>query len=251
MGMTEDRDRARKQQQDRIAAMQQEPDFFLQVNHLTGKMPDTLGKYGEGFASSMATVLDNIVRPFSEKRSRIKTSGTYTAAGERQELGALVQTKLGEIAARRDRVRQTIGEDIKTRRAVAARPTESKEDPQVRYWRQREIRDHVKTLDLSMLDSAGRPLNLMFALDAAIARGVGSDWLEAIESAPVPIVEKALTAGVRNAIADGSDPELEALSDLMRAHETALNFIERGILDAAKADGVDVSVSPPVFSSST
>lgn len=84
--------------------------------------------------------------------------------------------------------------------------------------RRRECQPHrVEPLD---------PLMVQTELRSAIARGVGNDWLDALDQAVVP-VHSELVSELRRGLVDGSDAEVTALVQLRQAHELALNFVDR------------------------
>lgn len=227
-----------------------DPNKLFELFEAHTKMaPATLGKYAEPFSAHMSGLTKEVVQPFLSKRHAIRTSARYSPQGEREELGINVRAALADVAKRREQVTTRIGADVEQRRAAARRREASPEDATLRYLRLRDIRDYIeKRIDLRAVDATGQPVELMMALEKAIARGVGFDWLEALDQAVVPLVDPQIVATIRNRICDGSDPELEALAALQHAHEYALNTIARGLEDAAAEDLVQVTApeaAPP------
>jgi hypothetical protein len=230
MSIQDQRDRQQRDRLERQARFQrQSPVFELRDSHVANAIRTLPEKYRAGYQTEAADQ-DAVLQGFLKRYREIMTSPSLTETGRQEALAKELKKAITDSSARRARVETRLGTEVKHRTGgVLAKAGETKEDPAVRYWRHREIRDYVAGLD---------PLMVPTALQAAIDRGQGFDWLAALDAAVVP-VHAELIAETRAKLVEAADPELAALAELQRAHELTVNFTDAGLREVAMANGVD------------
>lgn len=248
--MTEAFDRRRQRAYERDQQLNgphaEEGEFLVFDSFITRAAENQSDVYRDGFLTEAAGVRAKILQPWRRKRIGTLLDVGLNAHGETRRLEELREATVAEINSKRADVTKHIGADVEKRRAAALAKLQRTEDPTLRYLRGRDIREHIRTLDLSVQDTQGRPAALMQALEGAIKRGHGGAWLDALEDPVVPIaVDPAIVTTLRQQIIDGTDPELAALANLERDYHLALNFAERIVLDTVKIDGMPIEPPAP------
>jgi hypothetical protein len=175
-----------------------------------------------------------------EKLDSIRTSGRYSADGERAErrlAARAMQEKLATVRA------DTVGKleaQLAEQRAAAVKPKNQTTDPVLllrQELRHRELRDQLRTLD---------QLTLQTRIKQAVDDGANTDLLDALEGAPAgfPIAPAELVRETRESIALKNHPELGELAQLRDAYTYALGVVEQTVLAATGLSAAEVATEP-------
>jgi hypothetical protein len=205
------------------------------------RLRDTQPTHADAFDKHL---VDDIVGPAAmaiEKLDAVRTSGRYSQDGERKErrLGAhgFVVEHLGKVRAA---TVEKIESQRAAREAALLKPKPTTKDPalaMVRELQQRELRDHLRTLD---------PLTLATRLKQTATTDAGSLLLEAIESDPIAaaggpaIVPADVVRDTRTAMALAADPELGELATLRDAYSFCIGAAEQVVLAASGLSKLEV-----------
>jgi len=105
----------------------------------------------------------------------------------------------------------------------------------VRELRQRELRDHLRTLD---------PVDLQARMRRAVADGATSDLLDALGNAPYgfPVAPPELVKSMREQLAQRDNPELEELAQLHNIYERMLGIGEQVVKDISADAGATANI---------
>lgn len=213
-------------------------DLNLLLGTHTKDVASRLPKYADGF---LKRVREDVLRPslsFFDKLEFIRSSGRYTADGERKEIAlnaSAVREKFAKV--REDTVTKL---DAQIAAKLAATPAPETKDPTlvlVKEMRAQELRAHLRTLD---------PLDLQARFKTVGGDAAGIAILEAAENAPpgFPIAPAELVAAARARIAIAGDPEIAELTELRVGYAYALNVAEQALKDAG-GNLADDDLTPP------
>lgn len=199
---------------------------------VTARLPDFAG-------SVIKRAREEVQAPFESflaKVEAIRTSGRYTADGEQAELRMAAEAMAERLAKLRADWVGKLDTQLAEKRVAALKPKAPivGEAAIVRELRLRELRDHLKTLDSTIL--AGR-------VKEAIADGAGGELLDALEGAPVgfPLVPKEVLQEARVAIAERDHPELGQLAQLRDVYTRVLGVAERTLVASSDVGVADNS----------
>jgi hypothetical protein len=203
------------------------------VTAVKGRLP----KYGEAFGTRVANDVQRLIEDVIDKVDAIKTSGRYTGDGQRAELRLTARAVAEKLNGVRDTTVTELDTQLAEQRAAALKPKAAMTDPAlalVRELRQRELRDHLRTLD---------PLTL----NARVKQADDSELLDALEGAPsgFSIAPPELLHEARIKIAEKSHPELGELAQLRDAYTYAINVAEQTLLAASGLGAQDLSEPAP------
>jgi len=216
----------------------QKGDFQLLADAALKQVRQASPKFAEPFAKRVGELRTQYFA-FVEKLEAIRTSGRFTAGGERAELRLAARTLRDKLATLRTEWVEKLNSQLAEQRAAALKPKiTTQTDPAlalVTELRMRELRDELRKLDSTAL--AAR-------VKQAADDGAGTDLLNALEGAPVgfPIVPSKLLQEVREQIALQSHPELGELAQLRDAYAQLLNITDNQVVSASGLSPLELGV---------
>lgn len=217
-------------------------DLKLLLDTHVKTVKERMPKYGDAFEERV-TKLQHQVGAYLEKQESIATSGRYSPDGERSErrlaARAFQEEKLAAIRA--DTVAK-LETQLAEQRAAALKPKTATTDPLqaiLKEMRQKELRDHLRTLD---------PLLLRARIKQAVDDGASTDLLEALEGAPAGfgIAPADLVEEARVKIAEKNHPELGELAQLRDAYTYAIGVVEQTVIAASGLTPLEIGADPTV-----
>lgn len=213
-------------------------DLTLLVDSHVADIAKRLPQYADAFTQRASR---EVLRPFADflaKLESIRTSGRYTADGERSERLLAARTTRDALATVRASTVDTLAGQLEERRRAALTRPASTEEPVLRFLRLQELRNHLRSLD---------PVELDERIKAAVSKGANAELLDALEGAApgFELAPAALIVETRAAIASRDHPELGELAQLKGAYEYLLTVAERALVTAAGTGAAALSGEAP------
>ena len=207
-----------------------------QTKSIKARMP----KLGDAYEKRIAGLQEKMQQNF-EKLEAIRVSGRYSEEGEQAEKILLVRAvRENHFVPFKAETIDKLNAQMAEQRAAALKPKAQITDPLLllrKELRDREYRDHLRTLD---------PLTLQARIRQAVDDGAGLDLLDALEGAPAgfPIAPPELVQEARVRIAEKNHPELGELAQLRDAYSFALGVVDQALVAASGLNPVEISTNP-------
>ena len=199
-----------------------------------------LPKFADAFEKRVNEELHRPFTAFLDKQEAIRLSGRYTSDGERAELRLAARAVQEKLAAVKTDTVTKLEAQLAEKRAAALKPKAATTEPLqaiLKEMRQKELRDHLRSLD---------PLALQTRIRLAVDDGASADLLEALDGAPAgfAIAPPELVQEAKVRIAEKNHPELGELAQLRDAYTYALGVVEQGLLEASGLSAVELGTDP-------
>jgi hypothetical protein len=199
------------------------------------------GDRGKAFAKRVDDTFIEPLDKLHDRRTEIRRSGTFTAAGQVKALGALYRETVAKFKDARAKIAENLNVAITTRRADARAITTETNDPNqqtIRMNRIGRIDAHLRTLDRIDLN-----LRMRLALEdpTATTTALLADTIREAELIGLPIVDRDVASKFLADLQERADPEIAAIAKQRDAYDAigqqAVNEIRR----LADEDRIDLS----------
>jgi hypothetical protein len=224
-----------------------ENDLELLLGAFEKDVNSRLPGYAEGVMKRSEGVKATLTDFFS-KATNIRSSGEYSAEGERTQISAAARHVREKLDALHAATVGKLDEQLAAKRAAALQPKAAPDGwaAVIQEMKRREMRDHLSKLD---------PLMLQARIRQAVGEGASTDLLDALEGAPAgfSIAPPELLQEVRVALAERDHPELGELAQLRQVYTLLLGTARQSLIAATGGDheAFSESTRKPFTSSGT